>query len=421
MEETYRMKRKDLKRYQMVHNVLSQKITQIQAARWLNLTDRQVRRIVLRVREEGPSGVIHGHRDKPSGRAFEPLLRQRALNLVREKYSDFGPTLAAEYLLREPKPIVLNSETLRQWMIAEKIHTPKSRKKKHRSWRPRRECLGELVQLDGSIHDWFEGRGPRCVLVAYIDDATSHILHLEFVPTEDTFHLFQATKHYLLAFGRPITFYVDRDSIYRVNKQASVDEELQDLPPLTQFGRAMEQLDIQLLPAFSPQAKGRVERLFETLQNRLVKAMRLEGISSIPQANRFLQKHFISQHNARFARPPAHSFNAHRTLLKKHNLDTILAFHSPRVIQNDFTIQFKNRFFQIEKKQACRIVPKRTLIVQERLDHSILLRYKHHYLVFHKISKKLHIPWFQKPFKNTPYLPKPGTLAYAQRVKSSVL
>jgi len=416
MEEIYRMTKNDLKRYQMMQDILSKKIKQVQAARWLKLTDRQIRRLKIRVEREGPSGVIHRHRDKPSGRISDPALRQRVLDLVRQKYADFGPTLAAEYIAKEKQPIVLSRETLRQWMIAEQLHSPKSRKKRHRSWRARRECLGELVQLDGSIHDWFEGRGPSCVLVAYIDDATSRLLYAEFVPTEDTFHLFQTTKNYLLRYGRPLTLYVDRDSIYRVNKKASVDEELQDLPPLTQFGRAMEQLDIELLPAFSPQAKGRVERLFGTLQDRLVKAMRMEGISSIPQANRFLLKTYIPQHNDRFAHPPAHPHKAHRPLLKKHNLDAVLAFQTPRILQNDFTVQYRAQFFQLEKQQPCRLRPKMALLIEHRLNQNILLRYKQHYLHNHKIPKKPHRPWYQKPFK-TIEKPNRGTLSYARNVQ----
>ncbi len=414
--EEYRMTKKDLKRYTMIQDVISKKIKQVQAAKWLHLSDRQVRRLIRQVHQQGPAGVIHASKGKPSRHAFDPRFRQKVLDRFQSHYSDFGPSLAVEYMAQEKNPLILSHETLRTWLIQEGLHKPKKKKKIHRAWRPRKECFGELVQLDGSIHDWFEDRAPRCVLVAYIDDATSRILHAEFVSSEDTFHLFQTTKAYLAAYGRPLAFYVDRDSIYRVNRQPTVEEELQNLTPLTQFGRAMTQLDIQLLPAFSPQAKGRVERLFGTLQDRLVKALRLAGISSIKDANAFLRQVYIPQHNARFARPPAHPKNIHRPLLRDHNLDAILAFYSPRILQNDFTIQFQSMFFQLEKKQPCRLQPKMELLVEQRLDRSLFVRFQDHYLRFHKIQKRPHTPWFHKPLKPI-YKPKPGTLSYARSVQ----
>jgi hypothetical protein len=415
MEETYRMSSRDLDRYKIIQDVLQKKVKQAHAARWLDLSDRQVRRILERVRRGGPAGLVHRLRGRPSHRARPAEFRQKVLECVRTDYADFGPTLACEYLAKRKPPLIISRQALGRWMAAAGLYAPRRRAVPHRQRRVRKPCRGELVQLDGSLHDWFEGRGPRCALIAYIDDATSRLLHAEFVPSEDTFHLFQTTKAYLLGHGRPLAFYVDRDSIYRVNRQATVQEELQDIPPLTQFGRAMRQLDIELLPAFSPQAKGRVERLFETLQDRLVKALRLAGISAIPDANRFLRRVYLQDHNARFARPAAAPQNAHRPLRKSFDLDALLAFQTPRVLHNDFTLRYRSQLFQLLPDQPCRLRPKITLLVEHRLDDSIRLRYKDHVLRYKRIPKPLWRPWYAKPSRERPPH-RPGTLNYARSV-----
>jgi hypothetical protein len=212
-----------------------------------------------------------------------------------------------------------------------------------------------LVQLDGSDHDWFEGRAPRCVLLLFIDDATSRILYAEFIPVEDTLNLLRVTRSYLLRHGRPASFYVDKDSIYKINRQATVEEQLRDEQPLTQFTRAMKELDIEVIAAHSPQAKGRVERSFKTHQDRLVKELRLREISTPHEANAFLWKTYIPEHNARFAVEPASPANAHRSLLKSHRLDEILSVRSERTLLNDFTLRFQNQFFQILPEQSIRV------------------------------------------------------------------
>jgi hypothetical protein len=419
MEDTCRMSNRELDRYKIIEDVMQKRIKQTQAARWLDLTERQVRRMLERVRQKGPAGLLHRLRGRRSNRAMSDAFRQKVLDRVRADYADFGPTLAAEYLAEEKPPLLISRQALGRWMSAAHLYTPRRRAAPHRQWRPRKACRGELVQLDGSLHDWLEGRGPRCTLIAYIDDATSRLLYAEFVPSEDTFHLFQTTKAYLLRHGRPLAFYVDRDSIYRVNRQATIEEELQDIAPMTQFARAMRQVDIELLPAFSPQAKGRVERLFQTLQDRLVKALRLANISTISDANRFLRQVYLQDHNARFARPPAAPQNAHRPLLKSFDLDAILAFHTPRVLHNDFTLRYRTRLFQLLPDQPCRLRPKMTLLVKHRLDDSIRLRYKEHSLNYKVLQTPPWRPWYAKPFREKPSH-RPETLNFARAAQISL-
>jgi len=266
-----------------------------------------------------------------------------------------------------------------------------------------------LVQLDGSDHDWFEGRGPRCVLLIFIDDATSRILNGQFIPVENTFHLLSSAKSYLLKHGRPGSFYVDKDSIYKINRQASIEEELQDSQPLTQFTRAMKELGVDVITAHSPQAKGRVERGFKTHQDRLVKELRLAGISSMAQANRFLWETYIPNHNRRFSVAPACAKDAHRPLLKSHKLDQILSIRNPRVLAHDFTLRCQNTFYQLLKDQPCRVRPKHTILVESRLDGSNHLLFKGLYLNFKIIPKKPYAPFYanKKKFQRPVLKPLP--------------
>jgi hypothetical protein len=326
-------------------------------------------------------------RGRPSNHQLDAGLLPRALTLVKTFYHDFGPTFANEKLAKRHH-IHLSTPTLRQGMIQEGLWRSRKHRPFHRAWRERRACVGELVQLDGSDHDWFEGRGPRCALLIFIDDATSRILSGEFVPVEDTLNLLRAARAYLLLHGRPLAFYVDRDSIYKVNRHASVEEDLRDEQPLSQFSRAMQELDIEMIFALSPQAKGRVERGFKTHQDRLVKELRLAGISTMQEANKFLQKIYIPDHNARCAVLPADPTNTHRPLLPGHRLDRILSLRVPRVVANDFTLRFRNQFFQITQDQPVRVRSKNTVLVEIRLDGSTHIRFKDHYLHFTAITKR---------------------------------
>jgi hypothetical protein len=247
-----------------------------------------------------------------------------------------------------------------------------------------------LVQLDGSDHDWFEGRGPRCALLIFIDDATSRILYGEFVPVESTEVLMRAARAFLQRYGRPVAFYVDKDSIYKVNRQATVEEQLSDADPVTQFARAMRELGIEVIFANSPQAKGRVERGFRTHQDRLVKDLRLGNIRTIEAANRFLWEEYIPDHNWRCAVEPAEATDAHRPLLPTHDLDAILSHQERRQIQDDFTVRYGNRFFQLEDGQSLR--RKTDVTLQDRLDGSLRIIYQGRTLRFHRVDGRPYRP-----------------------------
>jgi hypothetical protein len=407
------MSNKEIDKLKVIHNVLQKRLKQRQAARQLGISTRQVRRLCKRVRREGNRGLIHRLRGLPSNHQLKISLLTESLDKVKTLYPDFGPTLANEKLEKLHK-IVLSTRTLRQGMIQAGLWQPRKHKVKHRAWRERRSCVGELEQLDGSDHPWFEGRGPRCVLLIFIDDATSRILYGEFIPVEDTLNLLRAAKAYLLLHGRPLAFYVDKDSIYKINRQATVEEQLRDEQPLTQFTRAMKELGIEVLTAHSPQAKGRVERGFHTHQDRLVKELRLAGISTMEAANRFLQEVYIPDHNARCAVAPANHTNAHRPLLSSHRIEEILSIRTERVVTNDFTLRFHNQFLQITENQPVRVRPKDTVLVEIRLDGSTHLRFKEHYLNFKPIAKPPYKAFYanKKPpvvaVKARPYKPPPS-------------
>ncbi len=417
MEQTLTMSNREIDRLGVLNNVIAGKLTRNEAGAQLSLCERQVGRLCKKVRKTGNAGIIHGLRGKPSNNQLEPGLLEEAMELVKSKYSDFGPTFANEKLF-ELHGIKLSVFVLRKAMIKEGLRRAKKSKPKHRDWRPRRSCVGEMVQLDGSEHDWFEGRGPKCALLVFIDDATSRILYAVFVTVEDTLNLMTATKSYLLLNGRPLFWYVDKDSIYKINRQADIDEDLRDEQPLTQFTRAMGELGIQVINAHSPQAKGRVERGFGTHQDRLVKELRLAGISTMKAANIFLTDVYVPKHNARFAVAPENGTNVHRPLLKQHRLDETLSLRTKRTVANDFTVRQDNRFFQLLADQPIRVKPKDKLFVEMRLDGSRHLRFKDRYLSFKSIAKLPYrpfhagkkevvsaagLPRFNKPANNHPW------------------
>jgi hypothetical protein len=380
------MSMEEADRLKVIWQVITGKLGIKEAAEQLFLSCRQVIRIRNRVKAEGNKGIVHRMRGKPSNHRLPEDLLQQAIAIVREKYWDFGPTFANEYL-RNRHSIVISTNTLRKEMIGSEIWKPRKRKTKHRSFRPRRACRGEMIQLDGSIHDWFEKRGRRCVLLTYVDDATSRIEYAEFVDAETTLNLMHSTKKYLEIHGRPVSFYVDKDSIFRANRQANIDEQLRDIQPMTQFSRGMEELGIKVIFAHSPQAKGRVERGFATHQDRLVKELRIQGICAIPEANKYLQNVYVCGHNARFAVKPSNRTDAHRSLLKIHNLQQILSLRTERILGNDFTIRFLNQFFQILPTKLCNLRPKAKICVEIQLDGSIHLKYHNQYLNYKTIEK----------------------------------
>ena len=413
MEEQLVMSNVEIDRLHVIKDVLEGKVRWKEASERLDLCMRQIGNLCQSVRVKGNRGVMHGLKGKASNNRIAADVLQEAIGHIKKRYADFGPTFANEKL-HEIHGIRISTPTIRKAMITEDLWKKRVSKARHRAWRARRSSVGMLVQLDGSIHDWFEGRGPKCVLLIYIDDATSRIMHGEFVDSEDTINLLRTTKGYLLAYGRPNTFYVDKDSIYVINRQATIEEQLRDSTALTQFTRAMGELNIKVLPAHSPQAKGRVERSFGTHQDRLVKELRLAGISDIVAANRFLTEVYIPRHNARFAQDPAKKRDVHRRLLVSHNLDVILSLRSERIVGNDWTIRYKNSFFQLLPKQPVRIRPKYRITVEIWLDGSLHLRFKGYDLNCKRLPARPYRPYYAVPSLVKQYAPKPGSLQYAR-------
>jgi transposase len=335
---------KESGRLAVVRQVLDGQLKQAQAAQKLGVSVRQIKRLCRRVRELGDAGLISRRRGQRSNRRIADSVREQVLELVRQRYSDFGPELAREHLAAE-HGFTHSTETLRGWMIQADLWTPKRRRAQRvHSPRQRRACLGELVQIDGSHHDWFEGRAPKCCLIAFIDDATGRVLGARFEATETTEGYLGVLKRYVAEHGAPLALYSDRHSIF-------TKHDCEDPKP-TQFERALLQLDIESICAHSPQAKGRVERLFQTLQDRLCKAMRLAGISNMNDANAWLAA-YLAEHNARFAVAPRESADMHRRWGQSaHELSRICALHHQRQLSAQGSCRFEGAILQIEAKQA---------------------------------------------------------------------
>ena len=347
MKEYLTMSTKETERITIMDNLIAKRIKQKHAARQLAISVRQVRRLMKRYRKEGTAGLVHLLRGRPSNRATPQKKKNQALIIIKERYHDFGPTLACEKL-NEIHNLSFSDETVRKMMIAGNLWHPKKRKIKDiHPYRERRACIGELVQLDGSPHKWFEDRAPACTLVAFIDDATSKIMDGCFVDYEGTFTLFEATEHYLEIHGKPLIFYVDKHSTFKINRQANVEEDLKDKQAQSQFARAMDELNIEVIFANSPEAKGRVERLFETLQDRLVKEMRLKGISDKKEATRFFREEYTPFHNSKFAVPAKEKANLHRYLLPTDDLKKIFTIQSKRRVSKDLIVRYKNTRYQL--------------------------------------------------------------------------
>ena len=352
------MKTKDLERIKVMQQLAARQITQLDAGKLLHITDRQVRKIFKKYKELGDQGVISGKLGKPGHRQLPKHVKHECLKLIAAHYSDFGPTLATEKL-RQHHGLVVSVETVRQLMIMHHLWTP-SRVKPARihPLRARRACFGELIIIDGSQELWFEDRGPKCVLLVFIDDATSCIGELFFTPTEDLDGYFHAMERYLNRHGRPLAVYADRHAVFQVERKSpSTGEE-----HITQFERAMGELDIKLIHANSPQAKGRVERCNRTLQDRLIKELRLKGISDIETANVFAEQYLL-EHNRNFGVPPAQASNLHRPVAEHHNLGRILKGNHLRTIQKDLTFQYENEIYQVHWEAGSPPLAGKTIVV----------------------------------------------------------
>ncbi len=395
MEEVIGMSRREINRHHVIRNVLEGKTSQADAARALERTDRQIRRICARVRAQGARGAVHELRGRASNHQIDSKLIEKALCALHDPlWEGFGPTFAKDKL-HELHGISLGRETLRKLMTQVDLWQPHRQGPRHRAWRERRTCVGMLVQLDGSEHAWLEERGPKFALLIHIDDATSKILYAEFVPVEETLTLMRATWNYLKRCGRPIALYVDKDSIYKINWAAKYESLERDENAKTQFTRAMNELGIEVITANTPQAKGRVERGFSTHQDRLVKELRLRGISTMAAANFYLWEHYVPQHNARYAKAPAENTDVHRPLLVNHRLEQILSLREQRTVMNDYTLSYEGKLLQVLEHQPVRVDPGDKVEVEIRLDGSRHLRFKSFYLNFKGIEKRSYKPMLE--------------------------
>ena len=365
------MSRKERDRLTIMNEMKRRELTLVQAAQLMDLSYRQARRVWRRYRHEGDAGLVHRSRGAPSPRRLSPELRERVLARYDARYPDFGPTLAAEYLAAEG--LVVDHETLRRWLLASERRSVRRRRQRHRQWRERKPCLGQMVQLDGSHHDWFEGRRARCVLMVMVDDATGRVW-AQFFEEETTRASYDVFEGWVRRYGLPRSLYVDRDSIYRCEGLGSVAEQLAGKTPQTQFGRAMEQLGVELILANSPQAKGRVERMNGVLQDRLIKALRLAGISDWERANRFLAETFLPAYNRQFNVQPASEANGHRAVPRE--WDAALSWEAQRVVQRDWTVVHEGQWYQLDRQHEGLSLAGRKVIVRTLRDGRVQLRYR---------------------------------------------
>ena len=386
--ELVQMSKKELSRVEVMERIKAKSMTQKKGAEALSISVRQVRRLWKNYQEKGAVGLVSKSRGKPSNNRLPTKTRQRAIDLLHSLYADFGPTFAHEKLV-EKHGLALSSGSVRQIMIRENLWTPRKAKKiVAHQMRERRACFGELVQIDGSPHRWFEDRAPACTLLVFIDDATGALGELRFVKSESFFSYAAASRAYIERHGKPVAFYSDKHGIFRVN-QPSVG--IGD--SLTQFGRAMQELEIAIICANTPQAKGRVERVNLTLQDRLVKEMRLLGISSMEEGNAYLPE-FMEAFNRRFAVVPRSNIDAHHPLLLKDNLDQVLTWQETRIISKNLSVQFKNVVYQIQTDRPTYALRKAKVIVCLKADRNVTILYKGKelaYTIFKKQAKQSEI------------------------------
>jgi hypothetical protein len=397
-EEGILVKSRELKRLKVIEQVIEKKMKQKQSGALLKLSVRQIRRLVERVKKNGLKGLIHKLRGKGSNRRHEEKHKEKILDLCRKKYEDFGPTLAQEKL-EELDKLYVNRETLRQWMLEDGLWAPQRKGRKHREWRERKACAGEMIQVDGSHHNWLEGRGPKLVLMGYIDDATSDVFAWFYdyegtMPAMDSFYRY--TKHN----GLPHSIYLDRLKAYKGGNHGklSLEEELEGKnTTLSEFERALEELGVEVIHAQSPQAKGRIERLFRTFQDRLIKEMRLAEAKTKDEANAFLET-YLPKYNRRFSVKAREEANLHQPALRDQELRQILSIQEHRVVRNDNTIRYRTKLYQLLNSGGGKKLKQVT--VQERINGKIYI-----------VSKGKDLPYRQlkEPPKQTEIKPKKKT------------
>lgn len=408
------VRQKDLKRLHVMHTVLEGTMTQKEAAQLVSLSERQIRRIVKRIRREGDKGVCHKSRGKASNRRFPEKLKDRTVRLYKTTYADFGPTLFAEKL-EEREGISLSRETVRAWLKGEGLWKTHRRRKEHRQWRERKDRYGEMVQMDGSHHDWFEGRGPISIFMGYIDDATGRV-YGRFYGYEGTLPAMDSFTRYSKKHGLPMAVYLDKHTTYKSPLEPTLEDEINGTEPLSEFGRALKELGVELIHAHSAQAKGRIERLFKTLQDRLVKEMMLQGISTMEEANRFLVA-YLPWYNRRFAVQPKKKENLHRKV-KGLDLDAVLCIRTERTLKNDHTIQHERKLYQIEDRLRTKRV-----MVEDRVDGSMRITSKGVSVRFHQIparpvKEKKERPLFTRSTAHTPSADHPWRRGWARKPRT---
>lgn len=404
------MSQKELDHYNIICRLIQKEINGTEAADLLNISVRHIRRLKSKVKELGAKGLIHGNRGRKSNHSVPQKEKERIIKLLHCHYYDFKPAFAAEKLA-EDHNIARDSKTVRQIMIDEKLWRPRKKKKgaQYRKWRKRKDNYGEMIQFDGSYERWFEKRASKCCLLAAIDDATGRIVNAKFAPHEGVFPVFSFWRKYVEKHSKPRIIYTDRFSTYKMGQKVS----LENHDTQTQFQRAMEELHIEPIFANSPQAKGRVERLFNTLQDRLIKELRLANISTIKEANIFLEKAYIPKFNKKFSVKARGQANLHTplTLQERKVLDSVFSKQTERTVQNDFTISFRKQWYQLTKEQQATICKKDRVIMEEHLDNSVHIRLRSKYLNYEILPKRLKTlrgqkqPWVLAATARKTYIP----------------
>ncbi len=389
MEGVLTMSKKEVERLTILKQVDAKNLSVAEASEIMGISERQTYRILKRIREEGTKGIIHRLRGRKSNRGYPVELKRKIITLYRQGYSDYGPTLYSEKLIENHK-ISVDHETIRRWLRENAITTSIRRKRPHRKKRERRSCYGELLQFDGSYHDWFEGRGAECCLLNFVDDATGKV-YLKFAISENTQDVLQSMWEYVKENGIPRSIYVDRASVYYAEGK------------LTDFGRAMRELGVEIIYAKSPQAKGRVERFNRTLQDRLIKALREKTISNIAEANEYLQKEFIGQFNERFS-VNSESVDVHRSA-EGYELENIFCYKTTRQVRNDYTINLAGGYIQLLTGQSPLPRPKQQVTVSRWLNGQLHIYFNGEELNFTELKGKPQKKGYKivKPSKDHPF------------------
>lgn len=372
------MSEKELDRLALVQEIIQGRLSRVEGASLLGISQRHLRRVLRRYEKEGPAGLAHRSRGRASNRRIPLAAKTAALAFMQEEdFHDYGPTLLSETLEKETG-LLVSRETMRQWMIAEGRWKPRKARVRHRQWRERHACRGAMSQMDTSIHDWFEGRGEPAVLIAMIDDATSELL-CRFHDTDSTATNMRVLREYIRRYGRPRALYADKASHFMTSRAPTVEEQCAGKEAQTQIQRALEELGIEHIAAHSPQAKGRVERCFRTLQDRLVKALRRARIATIEEANAYLDEVFLPLWRQRFTQAPREAADAHRSR-NGHDLDAIFSHQETRQVGDDYTFAYRSKRYQIDKHSIQAGLRRSKVIIEERLDGSRKVRWRGRYL-----------------------------------------